>query len=87
MRDFLHQLGQVGHIGHVPLAAVPGQHPVAHSVELGCLEHRRDADLTGVIGPLPHRLGHAVGQQVTPVGEILGGLAEEHGGRGGADDT
>ena len=83
VRGLLQQLRHVRQVGHLPLAALPRQHPVAHPAQLRGLEDRRDAALAGVIGPLPQRLGDAVGQRVTAVDEVFGGLAEEHRRRGG----
>ena len=65
------QLRQVRQIGHLPLAVAattaPGR---AMPAIVRGLEDGRDAALAGVVGPLPHRLGDAVGQRVTPGGKV-----------------
>ena len=80
----LQQLGHVRQVGHLPLTALPRQHPVAHPAPLRGLEDRGDAALAGMARPLPQRLGDLVRKLVTARCEILGRLAEEHCRRGRA---
>ena len=42
VRDILEQLGDVGQVGHVAFAALPGQHAPAHALQLGGLEDGGD---------------------------------------------
>ena len=84
VRDILEQLGDVGQVGHVAFAALPGQHAPAHALQLGGLEDGGDTAVARMSRPLPQRLGDLVGEGVAALGEIGGGLAEEHGRRRGA---
>ena len=78
------QLGDVRQVRHQPFAVPPGQQTVAHALQLGGLEDRGDAAFPRVSGPLPQRVRETVGQLLAAVDQGLGGVSEEHGGRGGA---
>ena len=72
-------------IGHVPLAALPRQHAVAHAVQLRGLEDRGDPALAGVVRPTPATCSATlIGQLIALGGKLFRGLAEEHRRRGGA---
>ena len=87
VRRLLKQLCQVGHVGHVPLAAAPGQCPIGHAAQPGRLVHRRHPAVAGVVGPLPDGVRDAVGQRITLIRKLFGGMAEEHRGGDGAHQS
>ena len=83
VRGLVQQLGEVREVGHLALAAAPGQHPLGHPGDLRGLEHRGHAAGPQVVGPGPERLPDPVGQRVAAGVQAGGGLPEEHRGRRG----
>ena len=81
VRGLVEELGEMGEVGHLALAAAPGQHPLGHPGDLRRLEHRGDPASTQVVGPGPQRLADPVGEVVATGVQAGGGLAEEHRGR------
>ena len=75
----------MGEVGHLALAAAPGQHPLGHPGDLRRLEHGGHPAGTQVVGPGPQRLADPVGEVVATGVQAGGGLAEEHRGRRRAD--
>ena len=51
MRDLLQQLRDVREIGHLPLAVLPGQHPITHAAQLRGLIDGHDAAFPAMRGP------------------------------------